>query len=57
MNEGNVKINVLCELVKAVSKKGSEYEVLELTFDNGYKKRVFLDSAENYMINSLVKGK
>ena len=38
---------------KKVSKKtGQEYEVLILTFPNGYEKSIFLDEAEKYMLQS-----
>lgn len=41
------------EIVEKVSKKtGNTYEVLVLTFSNGYKKDVFLSDAELYMLKS-----
>lgn len=38
------------EIVTKVSKSGQEYKVLEITFPNGYKKIVFLDRAEQFMV-------
>ena len=44
-------MNVKCEVVTRKSKKtGAEYTALEITFPNGYKKLVFLDNAETYMV-------
>lgn len=50
-----MKVNV--ELVTRNSKKsGNPYTALEMTFENGYKKLVFLDNAEIYMLSSLAKS-
>lgn len=38
-----------------ISSKDKEYNVLVITFENGYKKTVFLDHAEQFMINGLAK--
>jgi hypothetical protein len=38
------------------SAKGYEYVMLTLTFANGYNKRVLLEEAEYYVIQSLVKS-
>ena len=46
-------MNVKCEVVTRKSKKGNNYTALEITFPNGYKKIVFLDLAEVYMVQSL----
>ena len=41
------------EIIEKTSKKtGNPYEVLVLTFENGYKKDVFLSDAELYMLKS-----
>lgn len=37
-------------VVTKKSKTGKEYQCLEITFPNGYKKLVFLDRAEMYLI-------
>ncbi len=51
-------MNVKCELVTRKSKKtGNDYTALEITFPNGYKKLVFLDNAETYMISSLSENR
>lgn len=40
-----------CKVIEKVSKKtGKAYKVLEITFPNGYKKLVFLDRAEEFMV-------
>lgn len=42
------------ELVTKQSKKtGNNYTALEISFENGYRKMVFLDNAEIYMLTSL----
>lgn len=47
-------MNVNAELVTKKSKKtGNDYTVLVLTFSNGYKKFVFLDTAEIFMLSEL----
>ena len=52
----NYELDCKVDLVQALSKKtGEPYICLELTFPNGYKKRVFLDGAETYMLQSFVK--
>ena len=38
------------QVVEKVSKTGNPYTALEITFPNGYKKLVFLEEAEKYMI-------
>lgn len=43
------------EYVNRISQKsGKPYTALELTFPNGYKKLVFLDQAENYMVAQML---
>lgn len=40
-----------CNAVKRKSKKsGNEFVCLEIVFPNGYKKLVFLDRAEEYLV-------
>lgn len=40
-----------------LSKKTNKpYQYLNLQFENGYQKRVFLDPAENYMIEQLLQN-
>lgn len=36
--------------IERVSKNGKTYICLEITFPNGYKKLVFLDKAEEYLL-------
>lgn len=38
---------------KRINKEGKEYEVLIVTFPNGYEKMVFLENAEKYMVKTL----
>ena len=40
-----------CELVTKLTKDLKEYEVLEITFTDNYKKKVFLEPAEKELIN------
>ncbi len=48
-------LDIKVEYVNRVSKKtGKQYTALELTFPNGYKKLVFLDQAENYMVAQML---
>lgn len=44
-----------CRLEEKVSKSGTTYKVLIITFANGYEKMVFLDKAETYMIEQLTR--
>lgn len=47
-------IDATIKLVERVSKKtGNTYTALEIEFENGYKKLVFLDNAETYMLSGL----
>lgn len=39
--------------ITKLSKNGKEYTCLEIKFPNGYTKIVFLDKAEEYLVNSL----
>lgn len=39
-----------CEPIQKKSKNGTEYFCLEITFPAGYKKIVFLDNAEQYLV-------
>ena len=41
----------ICVPVQKTSKKGVPYMVLEVTFPSGYKKIVFLEQAEQYLVN------
>lgn len=44
------------EVQERVSKKtGNKYKVLIISFPNGYEKMVFLDSAELFMFEELLK--
>lgn len=38
------------EVVEKTSKNGKPYVCLEITFPSGYKKVVFLDKAEEYLV-------
>lgn len=51
-------VKVKATLVQRQSKKtGNNYTALELEFENGYKKLVFLDNAETYMfLNMSTQG-
>lgn len=40
---------------KTSQKTGKEYKVLIITFINGYEKQVFLEKAEEYMIEQMSK--
>ena len=42
-------------LTKKSKKTGNDYTCLEILFPNGYKKVVFLEEAEQYMLASLNK--
>ena len=42
------------KVVEKTSKKGTTFICLEITFPNGYKKLVFLDKAEEYLVNDLL---
>lgn len=47
-------LSVKCEVVTRKSRKtGNDYTALEITFPNGYKKLVFMDSAESFMVQSM----
>ena len=46
----NVKLET-----KISQKTGKEYKVLVITFINGYEKIVFLEKAEEYMIENMNK--
>lgn len=40
-----------CKAIEKISKKtGKPYVALEITFPNGYKKIVFLEKAEEYLV-------
>ena len=44
-------MEMICKVIKAVSSKtNKEYICLEVTFPNGYVKRVFLTQPELYMV-------
>lgn len=45
-----------CTFESRVSQKtGKKYDCIAITLVNGYKKMVFLDQAESYMCNDLLK--
>lgn len=48
-------MNLQGKMQKKLSKKGEEYEVLILTFPNGYEKIVFLDNSEKFLINTMTQ--
>lgn len=48
------KAVVECYVQKGTSKKGNDYEVLVLEFENGYKMRVFLSDEQKYILSGLV---
>lgn len=43
-----------CYVERGVSKKGNNYEVLIIEFENGYKMRVFLSDEQKYILSSIV---
>lgn len=45
------------QISNRTSKNGKEYVTLDVVFKNGYKKVVFLDTAEQYMLKSLEDNK
>lgn len=48
-------MNLKCEIVKKVSKKGSEYLVYEITYPNGYKSMIFPASdAEKFIMQAMI---
>lgn len=48
-------MNCECCLVEKLSNKtGNKYKVLIVEFPNGYKKRVFLDEAEKFMLEQIL---
>lgn len=51
MESGAFEVKVL----RKVSKAGNTYVCLEITFPNGYKKIAFVDSAEEYMLQSYIE--
>lgn len=44
-------MNLQGRMEKKISKEGKEYEVLIITFPNGYEKKVFLENAEKFLIS------
>lgn len=46
-------MNVKCQLVEKVSKKGNKYLCLEISLSDTYTKTVFLDNAEIELIKLL----
>lgn len=40
-----------CKPIEKISKSGKKYRCLEITFPNGYSKLVFLDRAEEYLLD------
>lgn len=51
----NNDLKVKATLVEKTSKAGNLYKVLELEFANGFKKTLFLEDAEMFIIESLTK--
>lgn len=48
-------LNCIVSFCSDVSKKtGNPYTFLNIEFDNGYSKRVFLDNAESYMLEQIM---
>lgn len=50
-------MNLQGRLEKRISKKNTEYEVLIITFPNGYEKAVFLDNAEKFLVKANTEKK
>lgn len=49
-------MNVKCEIKKGISKKsGKEFYYCVIEFPNGFKKTVFFDYAESFIVKTLVK--
>lgn len=48
-------MNLKCELLKKTSKKGNDYFVIEITLPNGYKKSIFPDYSEKFIIEGIYK--
>lgn len=47
-------MNCTCEIeTRKSNKTGNEFKVLVVTFPNGYKKTVFLEYAELFMLESI----
>lgn len=44
-----------CKAITKTAKNGKEYICLDIIFPNGYKKLVFLDSAETFMLIEMLK--
>lgn len=54
--EENMESNTFeVKVLRKVSKAGNTYVCLEITFPNGYKKIAFVDSAEEYMLQSYIE--
>lgn len=54
---GEIMTGYVCEPMQKKSKNGNEYFCLEITFPSGYKKIVFLDNAESFLVMSdIVNG-
>lgn len=45
-----------CQAVSKKSKNGKDYICLEVSFPNGYKKTVFLEQAEVFMLLALTEN-
>ncbi len=43
-----------CYIERRLSKKGSEYDVLVLEFENGYKMQVFMTDEQKFILSSCV---
>lgn len=50
-------MNLQGRMEKRKNKEGKEYEVLIITFPNGYEKMVFLDNSEKFLIKTITEKK
>lgn len=50
-------MNLQGRMEKKTNKDGKEYEVLIITFPNGYEKLVFLDNSEKFLIKTITEKK
>lgn len=51
MDEKNV--SVILKIKKGKSKKGNDYCLAEITFENGYTLPVFLNSEQEFILNQI----
>lgn len=50
-------MNLQGRMETKLNKQGVQYEVLIITFSNGYEKMVFLDNSEKFLIKQLAEKK